>query len=163
MRKNSEIIQTLAVFFVIAACVVFLIYFGVEFMQKWTEPVLYALGTFGKSIAGVAGRSGLDGLVTYLIGNFIFIWLVFISTKAYSLMKGMPRLLRIVLAIVTILAGFSLMVIQAGFDMGFPPEAIDEFIRFISKIIIGCEGAIVCFAPLYFLQRMKAVPDYKEL
>jgi len=163
MRKNSEIIQTVAVFFVIAGGVVFLIQFGVEFMQKWTEPVLYTLGTFGKSVAGVAGRSGFDGLATYLIGNFIFIWLVFMSTKAYSLMRGMPRLVRIALAIVTILGGFSLMVIQAGFDMGFPPDAIEEFIRYASKIIIGCEGVIVCFAALFYSQRMKAVPDYKDL
>jgi len=163
MRKNSEIVQTLATFFVIVACAVFFIFFGVDFMQTWTEPALYALGTFGKSIAGVAGSSGFDGLITYLIGNCIFIWLVLMSTKAYSFMKGLPRLVRISLTIATILAGFSLMVIQAGFDMGFPLDAIDEFVRFISKIVIGCEGVIICFAPLYSPHKRKAVPDYKDL
>jgi len=123
-------------------------------MQKWTEPVLYSLGTFGKAIAGMAGRGGFDGLPTYLLGNFIFIWLVFLSTKAYTFMKGMPRTVRIVVAIATILIGFSLMVIQAGFDMGFPPDAIEQFVRDVTKIAIGCEGVIVCYAPIYYSMRV---------
>jgi len=135
---------------VIALSGVWFVQHGVNFLELSVQQVLRALISTGKMIAGALGAKGFPGLAVFVGGNFVLTCTVFLSTIFYSLLKGKSRPVRIVIASSTLVAGLSLMVIQAGFCMGFPPNVIGEGLKDVTKILFGIEGLVISFIPLYY-------------
>ncbi|OIO70396.1 MAG: hypothetical protein COW19_08945 [Zetaproteobacteria bacterium CG12_big_fil_rev_8_21_14_0_65_55_1124] len=160
MRKNHKAILLITAIFAMIIGGVFFLEYGLNFLGEYLEWVLKELISIGKAIAGMAGNGPVVALAFYLIGNFLLTCVIFLSTGFYALLRGRHTWERVVIAGLTLIAGFSLMLIQAGFCRGFPPNVISEWLTDVSKVLFGLEGVLISYAPLYYsLQASRKHPE----
>jgi len=149
IRSKNVNLTILAVFATVLAGVLFVQY-GVGFLEMGVQLTLSALISTGKGIAGELSAEGFPGLAVFIIGNLFLTCLVFFSTKFYAFLRGRSRPARVVIAILTLVLGLALMVVQAGFCLGFPKGLIGEGLKNTSTILFSIQGMLLSFAPLYY-------------
>jgi len=163
MIHNRSTIKVLtAALVVIIGCLV-LSRVGLSFLGDFVEQVLYGLLSTGKQLAAMAVETGGVALVLFVAGNFALTCLIFLSTKFYGFLRGRRKRARIVIAGSTLMVGLAIMVVQAGFCIGFPPNVISEVLTDISKMLFGLEGLLLSYAPLYYsMQADKSQPIHVD-
>jgi len=160
MRSKNANLAILTVFLIALAGILFF-HYGVDFFEKAVQFVLSTLIATGKGIAGELGAKGFPGLAIFVIGNISLTCLVFLSTTFYSFLRGRMRPVRVVIATLTFLLGLALMVVQAGFCLGFPKNEISEGLKNFSTILFSIQGMLLSFAPLYY--SMKADHEHPHI
>jgi len=133
----------------------FLYRVGLGFVGVFVEQVLHDLISTGKQLAAMLVETGRGALFLFVAGNFALTCLIFLSTGFYVFLRGRHTLVRVVIAGSTLIVGLSLMVVQAGFCIGFPPNVISEVLTDISKMLFGLEGLLLSYAPLYYSLKAK--------
>jgi len=157
--KNANL--TILAIFVTALVGVLFFQYGLGFLEMGVQLVLSTLVSTGKDIAGGLGAEGFSGLALFVIGNIFLSCLVFLSTKFYAFLRGKTRPVRVVIATLTLLLGLGLMVVQAGFCLGFPKDVISEGMKNLSTILFSIQGMLLSFAPLYY--SMKADQEHPHI
>jgi len=155
MTSSRQIILNIAIVFLIAVAALFFFEYGLDFLSLLAEPTLRALFHMGQSIAGMAGSTGFPSQLVFVVGNFVLTCIVFLTTRFYLLLKGKHSTARLVIYLATLITGLSVIVVQAGFCVGFHVHSISEFVKSASKILLGLECMLIFFAPLYFSQQAK--------
>jgi len=156
MKRGQHVLLVIVVVSVIAISSLFIIEDALAWLGGLVQQFLTVLISMGKSIAGATGGSGSSFLVFYVFGNILLTCIVLLSTGFHSFTRRKSRPVHLAIASATIIAGLSLMVVQAGFCQGFPPTAIPEWLKDISKALMGVEGLTVSFVPFYYV--IKARP-----
>lgn len=154
LNKSANL--TILALMVIALGSIVFFQYGTAPLERIIKQDLAALLAAGKDIAGALGDEGFPGLAIFVVGNLFLSCLIFLSTQFYSFLHEKSRLVRIVISGSTLLTGLSLMVIQAGFCMGFPQNAISEGLKSFSTILFSIQGILISFAPLYYSQKAKS-------
>ena len=131
--KNANL--TILAVFVTALLGVLFVQYGAGFLEMAVQFVLSTLIATGKGFAGELDAHGFSGLALFVIGNVFLSCLVFLSTKFYAFLRGKSRPERVVIATLTLLFGLALMVVQAGFCLGFPKDLIGENLKNLSTIL----------------------------
>jgi len=149
IRSKNANLTMLAVFVTALVGILFFQY-GVGFLEMGVQQVLSTLISTGKGVASELDAIGLPGLAIFVIGNIFLSCLVFFSTKFYSFLRGKKRPVRVVIATLTLLLGLALMVVQAGFCLGFAKDVISEGLKNFSTILFSIQGMLLSFAPLYY-------------
>ena len=161
MIRSMNANMTILAVFVTALVGILFFQYGVGPLEMAVQRVLSSLISTGKDIASGLGAKGFPGLAIFVIGNLFLSCLVLLSTKFYAFLRGKRRPARVVIATLTLLSGLALMVIQAGFCLGFAKDVISEGLKDFSTILFSIQGMLLSFAPLYY--SMKADHEHHHI